>query len=179
MFDCGEGTQRQISCVPAITLNSIGHIFITHLHGDHVFGLPGLLSSRLAGFLNAPVEGESNVLHVYGPHGIAALVAATLGTQPLGSTAQAGRTFHVHELLTPTQKPSIAQKIRSYYGTFEFQVAGPDGTHLVLEAPSFKVSAAPLKHKVPCLGCVQRHITACIPLDCVLLSDAWLCGCCG
>ena len=42
MFDCGEGTQMAIQEAP-FKLSKITHVFLSHLHGDHVFGLPGLL----------------------------------------------------------------------------------------------------------------------------------------
>jgi ribonuclease Z len=45
MFDCGEGTQHVILKSP-IKLSKLEMVFITHLHGDHIYGLPGLLSSR-------------------------------------------------------------------------------------------------------------------------------------
>ena len=44
LIDCGEGTQIQLRRC-GIKLNSIEHIFISHLHGDHFFGLPGLIST--------------------------------------------------------------------------------------------------------------------------------------
>ena len=45
LFDVGEGTQHQI-LHHSIKLGKVDHIFITHMHGDHIFGLPGLLTSR-------------------------------------------------------------------------------------------------------------------------------------
>ncbi|MBW8362083.1 MAG: ribonuclease Z [Kaistella sp.] len=62
LIDCGEGTQVQLRKAKA-RFSKINHIFISHLHGDHCFGLPGLIASfRLLG--------RDNPLHVYGPKGI-------------------------------------------------------------------------------------------------------------
>ncbi|MEH6407617.1 MAG: ribonuclease Z, partial [Leeuwenhoekiella sp.] len=62
LIDCGEGTQVELRR-NKIKFSKIKHIFISHLHGDHFFGLVGLISTfRL---LN-----RENELHVYGPKGI-------------------------------------------------------------------------------------------------------------
>ncbi|WP_227936246.1 ribonuclease Z [Alkalihalobacillus deserti] len=70
LFDCGEATQHQILHSP-ITLSKIERIFISHLHGDHLFGLPGLLCSRSA-------QGAKTSLTIYGPLGIETFVETAL-----------------------------------------------------------------------------------------------------
>jgi len=70
MVDCGEGTQHQLLKTP-MKLNRLNKLFITHLHGDHVFGLPGLLSSRSS-------LGGTECLDIYGPPGLRELVETSL-----------------------------------------------------------------------------------------------------
>lgn len=70
MFDCGEGTQHQILRSP-LRLGKLEKLFITHLHGDHLFGLPGLLSSR--GY-----QGGTTPLTIYGPPGLKAYLDISL-----------------------------------------------------------------------------------------------------
>ena len=62
LFDCGEGTQRQIM-QSRLSTGKLDSIFITHLHGDHYYGLPGLLSTK-------KLDMALNPLTVYGPQGI-------------------------------------------------------------------------------------------------------------
>lgn len=68
MFDCGEGTQHQILHT-TIRPRKITKIFITHLHGDHVLGLPGFLSSRSFQGGEQPTP-----LTVYGPVGVKEMI---------------------------------------------------------------------------------------------------------
>ncbi|MGE7878239.1 ribonuclease Z [Peribacillus muralis] len=70
LFDCGEATQHQI-LKTAVKPRKIEKIFITHLHGDHIFGLPGLLSSR-------SFQGGVDKLTVYGPKGLDAYIKTSL-----------------------------------------------------------------------------------------------------
>jgi len=59
LIDCGEGTQMQLRKF-RIRLGKINHIFISHLHGDHIFGLFGLFSTF-------SLIGRTSTLHVFGP----------------------------------------------------------------------------------------------------------------
>ena len=62
LVDCGEGTQRQMRKYK-VGFSKINHIFISHLHGDHFYGLVGLLSTY--GILSREKE-----MHIFGPKGI-------------------------------------------------------------------------------------------------------------
>ncbi|RKQ37728.1 ribonuclease Z [Oceanobacillus halophilus] len=70
LFDCGEATQHQILHT-SIKPRKVNKIFITHLHGDHIFGLPGFLSSR-------SFQGGNEELIIYGPKGIKDYVKTSL-----------------------------------------------------------------------------------------------------
>lgn len=70
LFDCGESTQHQILHT-SLKPRKMNKIFITHLHGDHIFGLPGLLSSR--SFL-----GGVDPVTIYGPAGIKQFIETSL-----------------------------------------------------------------------------------------------------
>jgi len=71
LFDCGEATQHQILRSP-LRLSQLEHIFITHLHGDHVFGLPGLLASR------SQIKDLLTPVTIYGPPGLEEWLRVTL-----------------------------------------------------------------------------------------------------
>lgn len=62
LIDCAEGSQSTLKKL-SISFNKIHHIYISHLHGDHFFGLPGLISSM-------HLHGRKELLHIYGPVGI-------------------------------------------------------------------------------------------------------------
>jgi len=86
MIDCGEGSQVELRR-NKIKFSKIKHIFISHLHGDHCFGLVGLISTfRL---LNRDTE-----LHVYGPKGIKEIITLQLKL----SSSWTNYPLYFHEL---------------------------------------------------------------------------------
>ncbi|HFI0306235.1 ribonuclease Z [Streptococcus suis] len=87
LFDCGEGTQNQI-LETTIRPRKVAKIFITHLHGDHIFGLPGFLSSR-----SFQSSEEQTDIEIYGPTGIRSFVLASLKV----SGSRLPYRIHFHE----------------------------------------------------------------------------------
>ena len=87
LFDCGEGTQNQI-LETSIRPRKVSKIFITHLHGDHIFGLPGFLSSRAF-----QANEEQTDLEIYGPVGIKSFVLTSLRV----SGSRLPYKIHFHE----------------------------------------------------------------------------------
>jgi ribonuclease Z len=86
LIDCGEGTQVQLR-KNKIKFSKINHIFISHLHGDHFYGLVGLISTFM--LLN-----RKNDLHIYGPKGIKEIILLQLRA----SGSYTGYNLHFHEL---------------------------------------------------------------------------------
>jgi ribonuclease Z len=70
LFDCGEGTQHQI-LRSDLKISQIKRIFITHLHGDHIFGLMGLLAS-------CGLAGNPDNITIYGPPGLDKYIKACI-----------------------------------------------------------------------------------------------------
>ena len=66
LIDCGEGAQTQMQQM-GLTMANIGHVFISHNHGDHVFGLPGLMGTM-------DLLGRTAELHIHGPQQIGELI---------------------------------------------------------------------------------------------------------
>jgi len=97
MFDCGEGTQRQM-VKSGIGFQRPMRVFITHLHGDHVLGLPGLLQSM--SLLRREKE-----LHIYGPEGLVKFVKAF--SESLG-----GPQFRV--ILYEVTEPGVVHEEEGY-----------------------------------------------------------------
>jgi ribonuclease Z len=102
LIDCGEGTQVELRR-HKIKFNQIKHIFISHLHGDHYFGLVGLISTfRL-------LTRETD-LHIYGPKGLKEII--TLQLKLSDSWTNFKLIFHVlsskeSELIYEDEKVSV------------------------------------------------------------------------
>lgn len=86
LIDCAEGTQVQLR-KSKIKFSKINHIFISHLHGDHFYGLIGLISTFM--LLNRTTD-----LHVYGPKGIKEIILLQLRA----SGSYTGYNLYFHEL---------------------------------------------------------------------------------
>ncbi len=82
LIDCGEATQIQLRRFKA-KFQAIDHIFISHLHGDHFFGLPGLLSSM-------HLLGRKQKLFIYAPPGLQELMAK------LNAVSETKLSFETH-----------------------------------------------------------------------------------
>jgi len=70
LFDCGEGTQHQL-IKSTIKSSQIRKIFITHMHGDHIYGLPGLLATL-------GLSGNSKGIDIYGPSNLKNYISSAL-----------------------------------------------------------------------------------------------------
>ena len=92
LIDCAEGTQVQLR-KSKIKFSKINHIFISHLHGDHFYGLIGLISTFM--LLN-----RENDLNIYGPKGIKEIILLQLRA----SDSYSGYNLYFHEL---TSKESV------------------------------------------------------------------------
>ncbi|MFL0781077.1 MAG: ribonuclease Z [Prochlorococcus sp.] len=86
LFDCGEGTQHQF-LRSDLRLSQLSRIFITHMHGDHVFGLPGLLASL-------GLAGNSSGVDLYGPDPLEDYLQGVLRT----SSTRIGYPLRVHRV---------------------------------------------------------------------------------
>lgn len=143
LFDCGEATQHQI-LYTTIKPRKIEKIFITHLHGDHIFGLPGLLGSR--SFL-----GGQEPLTIYGPAGLKEWIEMTFAltnthlTYPIVyEELKEGVIFEDEQF---TVKAHLLQHVIPCYG-FRIEQKPLKGELLVDKALALGVPKGPLLGKL-------------------------------
>ncbi|CAG0898319.1 unnamed protein product [Cyprideis torosa] len=170
LFDVGEGAQVVLK-ESSVKMGRITRIFITHLHGDHVFGLPGLLAT-----LSISHESQAQVVHIYGPVGLAAYVRTTLRlTQTF-----LGISLALYELLpsqlalalepcNPADPPLMApetlvQGMEPHASEVEplKRIACDEDSQCwtLLSTPELKVTAGFLLHKIPSFGYVVKESDA-------------------
>lgn len=119
LIDCAEGTQVQLR-KSKVKFSAINHIFISHLHGDHFYGLVGLISTFM--LLN-----RQNDLHIYAPKGIKEIILIQLRA----SESYTGYNLYFHELISTESEVifeddkvvvrTIPLKHRIYTNGFLFQ----------------------------------------------------------
>jgi len=100
LLDCGEGAQRQLSRYGLRTLK-ISHVFITHLHGDHYFGLPGLVTSMA-------LFGRSEPLTIVGPPALSSIM------QVLITESDAHLPFEVRYVATQCNETAVVVETEQF-----------------------------------------------------------------
>ena len=123
LIDCGEATQHQVLRTP-LSLSALRAIFITHVHGDHCFGLPGLLAS-------AALQGRQAPLEIIAPKGIEAWLNATLAMSQ--TWLPYPLVFHAVETLQEwrTRRMRVRRTALSHRSpsfAYRFEEARPDTT---------------------------------------------------
>ncbi|CAH0475583.1 unnamed protein product [Peronospora belbahrii] len=167
MFDCGEGSLRQLmESVVRVPLTT--KFFITHLHGDHVYGLPGILctlDNHNAEYKDPQTKDKiPRPIDVYGPLGLFSYLNTAFSTS---STKLMNLKITVHELVCPhmlnhmsahekfmrnaPQHPSLRRSL--IYAESD----GNGGVWNVLDDGKFIVKAATLKHTVTSFGYVVEE----------------------
>jgi ribonuclease Z len=139
LFDCGEGTQHQLQRTP-LKISQISRIFITHLHGDHLFGLMGLLAT-------CGLAGQGQEIHLYGPDGLEEYVrtCARLSRTTLSETLSI-RTLEGGLLYGDDSFKVTCQPLKHRIPAFGFRVTESDrpGTFDVEKAKALGVPPGPL-----------------------------------
>jgi len=173
LFDVGEGSQHQLMKSANIRIGKIEKIFLTHLHGDHVFGLPGLLctmTNAVGGGNNreeesaaVSEEGSESAttttsskrppLQIYGPSGTRKYVRNSLKS----SYSRLGLDYLVHELLLNSDEATKTEEGEAHpnelQGT-DLIIDTTTNSWSVFEDERCSVIASPLTHTVPSIGFV-------------------------
>lgn len=95
MIDCGEGTQIQLKKAK-IKFNNINNIFISHLHGDHILGLLGLISTF-------SLTGRTNNINIFGPQGIKKFINCQINIMKLKQEF----VINIYELTSNTSETIV------------------------------------------------------------------------
>ena len=147
LFDCGEGTQIQIQR-STLRAGRITKIFLTHLHGDHLFGLPGLLCTLSAN----PTETS---LVLYGPLGLREFVETSLRI----SHSHLSFPLEIVEMI-PNHYDGVEQKtIENELNKFQIDerhrrisIQDDGQYHLISNEDNCSIYAVSIRHRVPSYG---------------------------
>jgi hypothetical protein len=122
LIDAGEGLQRQFLS-SRLSYRDVRKIFITHMHGDHVFGLPGFLLNVQVSSLNA---NKVHTVEIYGPVGLYNFIATALS---LTNTELRKLTVEVYELQGGTQRSMRSAANRKTFPEFHHKVSRQSIAH--------------------------------------------------
>lgn len=148
IFDCGEATQLSVQRTSSVKPGKISKIFITHCHGDHSFGLPGLLC-----LMGTDRDRDAPPVEIYGPEGLRAWLRVAIRY----STSRVVPPYRVHELMDVPMAPEWDEGHRRN-GRYYYQLkkeggkngAPPWGTKgLAGEDPKSWISRAPMTNLEP------------------------------
>eukprot|EP00250_Pteridium_aquilinum_P027012 c34008_g1_i1 orf=85-1278(+) len=153
LFDCGEGAQKQLNRT-TFRPSSIENIFITHMHGDHIFGLPGLLSGI------GMTGNKSQPINIYGPEGLRTWLRTTLSS----CHGRIPSKYTVHELKIgkrPGKKLKQAKEVDMHRDEFFGQdiFSSSDSLWHLVEDQKYIVKAGLLQHSIPCWGFIVEEQT--------------------
>ncbi|XP_071585824.1 zinc phosphodiesterase ELAC protein 1-like isoform X2 [Heliangelus exortis] len=160
LFDCGEGTQTQLMR-SHLRAGRITKIFITHLHGDHFFGLPGLLCTL--SLQSNPDPTKPPKIDVYGPLGLGNFIWRSMEL----SHSQLLFPYCVHELV-PTRDQCPAEEFKEF-SDLDRDEGSPQGaqrilyldpaenSYLLVEDEQLVVKAFRLFHRIPSFGFVVEE----------------------
>ncbi|XP_007429378.1 zinc phosphodiesterase ELAC protein 1 isoform X1 [Python bivittatus] len=155
LFDCGEGTQTQFM-KSHLKAGKITKIFITHLHGDHFFGLPGLLCTIS---LQCSPDPNKLPVDIYGPLGLKDFLQRTMEL----SRSQLVFPYVVHELV-PTSNQCPAEEWKEVFSMNREEVSSlePQGdtiylnpaedSYFLMDNGPVVIKAFRLFHRIPSFG---------------------------
>ncbi len=153
LFDCGEGTQRQMAKA-GFSLGRRMSVFISHLHGDHIFGLPGMIQTM--NLLN-----RVHPLSVYGPPGLCEFIQSTTVSSMSEPTFQltvnevsqgavfSGRNYRVEGAWVEHSRPNMAYRLT---------VGGSRGTFMPKKARKLGIPEGPLWSRLKEGGSVKLEL---------------------
>ena len=164
LFDCGEGTQHQI-LRSDLKISQLSRIFVTHMHGDHIFGLMGLLAS-------CGLAGNVEKIDIYGPSGL---------NEYLQAASRYSHTHFSYPIKVHTVQPGVIYEDNEFTVTcgllhhritaFGYRVAEKDrsGRFDIEKAKALEIPAGPI------YGQLKRKETVTLE-DGRVINGAELCG---